>query len=89
MIPILYAGVLSGGVAFTLQVVGQRDVNPTVASLIMCLESVFAALTGAIVLGERLSAREGWGCVLMFTAVILAQLSPVISLWRQKKRRPL
>ena len=89
LIPILYAGVLSGGVAFTLQVVGQRDVNPTVASLIMCLESVFAALTGAIVLGERLSAREGWGCALMFTAVILAQLSPVISLWRQKKRRPL
>ena len=76
--PILYAGILSGAVGYTLQILGQRDVNPTVASLIMCLESVFAVLTGAIVLGERMTGREAAGCVLMFAAVILAQLSTVL-----------
>jgi len=77
-IPILYAGVLSGAVGYTLQIVGQKEVNPTVASLIMCLESVFAVLTGAVLLGERMTGRETAGCLMMFTAVILAQLSPVI-----------
>ena len=77
-VPILYTGIFSGAVGYTLQIVGQRDVNPTVASLIMCLESVFAVLTGAIVLGERMTGREIAGCVLMFCAVILAQLSAVI-----------
>ena len=77
-IPILYAGVLSGALGYTLQIVGQKEVNPTVASLIMCLESVFAVLTGAVVLGERMTVRETAGCLLMFTAVILAQLSPVL-----------
>ena len=76
--PILYAGVLSGAVGYTLQIVGQRDVNPTVASLIMCLEAVFAVLTGVILLGEKMTGREAGGCVLMFTAVILAQLSTVM-----------
>ena len=74
-VPILYAGVLSGAVGYTLQIIGQRDVNPTIASLLMCLESVFAVLTGVILLGERMTGREAAGCVLMFTAVILAQLS--------------
>ncbi len=78
LIPLLYAGVLSGAVGYTLQIIGQRDVNPTVASLIMCLESVFAVLGGALLLGERLSSREAFGCLIMFTAVILAQLSPLI-----------
>ncbi len=73
--PILYTGVLSGAVGYTLQIIGQRDVNPTVASLLMCLESVFAVLTGAVLLGEQMTIREGTGCILMFTAVILAQLS--------------
>ena len=77
-VPILYAGVLSGAVGYTLQIIGQRDVNPTIASLIMCLESVFAVLTGAVLLGERMTGREAAGCVLMFTAVILAQLSTAI-----------
>ena len=77
-IPILYAGVLSGAVGYTLQIVGQKEVNPTVASLIMCLESVFAVLTGAVLLGERMTGRETAGCLMMFAAVILAQLSPVI-----------
>ena len=79
LIPILYAGILSGAAGYTLQVLGQRDTDPTVASLIMCMEAVFAVLTGVILLGEKMTVRETVGCVLMFTAVILAQLSPVIS----------
>ena len=71
---ILYAGVLSSGVAYTLQVVAQKNVNPTVASLIMCLESVVAVLAGWIILGEGMSSREIWGCVLMFAAIVVAQL---------------
>ena len=78
LIPILYAGIMSSGVAYTLQIIGQRDVNPTLASLIMCMESVFAVLTGAVLLGERLSPRELCGCGLMFAAVLLAQLAPWI-----------
>ncbi len=74
-VPILYSGVMSGAVGYTLQIIGQRDVNPTIASLLMCLESVFAVLTGVILLGEHMTGRELAGCILMFTAVILAQLS--------------
>lgn len=72
--PLLYAGVLSCGVAYTLQILGQKNVNPAVASLILSLESCFSVLAGWIVLGERLSLRESAGCVLMFMAIILAQL---------------
>lgn len=72
-IPIFYSGVLSSGVAFTLQIVAQKNLNPTVASLLMSLESVFAALAGAT-FGERLSGNEIFGCVLVFTAIILAQI---------------
>lgn len=72
--PILYAGVLSSAVAYTLQVIGQRDTEPTVASLILSLESVVAALAGWALLGERLSTRELMGCVLAFAAIVLAQL---------------
>ena len=81
-VPILYTGIMSGAVGYTLQIVGQRDVNPTVASLIMCLESVFAVLTGVVLLGERMTGREAAGCILMFIAVILAQLSTAV----QEKR---
>lgn len=73
-VPLLYAGVLSSGVAFTLQVVAQKDTNPTVASLLMSLESVFSVLAGWVLLQEALSGREIWGCVLMFGAIILSQL---------------
>lgn len=73
-IPILYAGVMSCGVAYTLQIIGQRDLPPTLASLIMSLESVFSALAGWLILGERLNALELSGCILMFIAIILAQL---------------
>ena len=83
LIPLLYSGIMSSAVGFTLQIIGQRDTDPTVASLLMCLESVFAVLTGAIVLGEKMTVRETVGCVMMFSAVILAQLSPVISSLRQ------
>lgn len=86
LIPILYAGVMSGAVGYTLQVLGQRDTDPTVASILMCLEAVFALLTGVILLGEKPTAREAAGCVLMFSAVILAQLSPVISSIRRNGR---
>lgn len=72
--PLLYAGVLSCGVAYTLQIIGQKNVNPAIASLILSLESCFSVLAGWMVLGERLSVRESAGCVLMFTAIILAQL---------------
>ena len=77
-IPILYTGIMSSAVGYTLQIYGQRDTDPTVASLLMCLESVFAVLTGAVLLGERMSGWESAGCVVMFAAVILAQLSPVL-----------
>ncbi len=86
LIPLLYAGVMSGAVGFTLQIIGQRDTDPTVASLVMCLESVFAVLSGALLLGEKMTPREGAGCMLMFVAVILAQLSPVISSRRRGGR---
>ena len=72
--PLLYAGVLSCGVAYTLQIIGQKNVNPAIASLILSLESCFSVLAGWLVLGERLSVRESVGCVLMFAAIILAQL---------------
>ncbi len=86
LIPILYTGILSGAAGYTLQVLGQRDTDPTVASLLMCLEAVFAVLTGVLLLGEKMTAREAVGCILMFTAVILAQLSPVISSIRRNGR---
>lgn len=71
---ILYAGVLSSGVAYTLQIIGQRYTNSTVATLIMSLESVFAALSGWLILHERFSLKEFIGCVLVFAAVIFAQI---------------
>ncbi|MCD7736920.1 MAG: DMT family transporter [Lachnospiraceae bacterium] len=73
-LPIGYAGVMSCGVAYTLQIVGQKGMNPTVASLILSLESVVSVLAGWVILGENLSAKELFGCVLMFVAIILAQM---------------
>lgn len=72
--PILYAGVLSCGVAYTLQVVAQRDADPVVASLVLSLESVFSVLAGWVILGQGLAGRELFGCALVFSAIILAQL---------------
>lgn len=72
--PMLYAGIFSGGVAYTLQILAQKDTEPTVASLILSLESVFAVIAGIILLGESISMREFLGCVIIFVAIILAQL---------------
>ena len=72
--PVLYSGVLSSGAGYTLQIVGQKDMNPTVASLILSLESVVSVLAGMLFLNQHLSSRELFGCVLMFAAIILAQL---------------
>ena len=73
-LPILYAGVMSCGVAYTLQILGQKNYNPTVAVLILSLESCFSVLGGFIFLKESLSVRELFGCILMFFSIILAQL---------------
>lgn len=71
---LLYLGICSSGIAYTLQIVGQRDANPAVASIILSLESVFGVIGGAIVFGEVLSLREYVGCAIVFLAVILSQL---------------
>lgn len=73
-IPIVYAGVLSCGMAYTLQIVGQKGMNPTVASLILSMESVISVIAGWLILHQKLSGRELLGCVLMFVAIILVQL---------------
>ena len=78
---LLYAGVLSCGMAYTLQIVGQKDTPPAIASLTMSLESVFSAIAGAIILHETLQPREMLGCALMLAAVMIAQLP----IGRQKK----
>lgn len=71
---ILYAGVMSSGVGYTMQILGQRHTDPTTATLIMSLESVFAALSGWLLLNEQLSGKELVGCTLVFLAVVLAQI---------------
>ena len=72
--PVLYAGVMSCGVAYTLQIIAQKNADPTVASLLLSLESVFSVLAGWVLLGQGLSIKEMFGCVLIFCAIILAQL---------------
>lgn len=71
---IIYAAVFSGAIGYTLQMIGQKYTEPTLASLVLCLESVFAALGGWILLGEGLSTRELFGCALMLSASVIAQL---------------
>ena len=73
-LPLLYAGLLSCGVGYTLQIVGQKGINPVIASLIMSLESVISALAGWVILGQVLSPKEILGCVLMFVAIIITQI---------------
>lgn len=74
LLPIFYAGVMSSGVAYTLQILGQKYVNVVLASILLSLESVFAVLSGWLILGQVLSMREFFGCALVFAAIILAQL---------------
>ena len=82
--PLLYAGVFSCGVAYTLQVVGQNGVDPTVASLILSLESVLSVLAGWVILQETLSPRELLGCALVFAAILLVQVGPAMLSKRKK-----
>ena len=76
---IAYLGIMSSGVAYTLQIIGQRFAEPAVASISMSLESVFAALGGWVIAGDTLSSRELFGCVLVFAAIIIAQLPEMIT----------
>ena len=80
---ILYSGIMSCGIAYTLQVLGQKHASPVVASLIMCFESVFAAISGWIILRESLSARELTGCAVMFAAIILSQVFESVSMQKR------
>ena len=73
-IPILYCGIVSGGIGYTLQMIAQKYTDPTIASLLMSLESVFAVIAGALLLGERMTARELAGCIIMFAAIVLVQI---------------
>lgn len=73
-LPIAYAGIMSSGVAYTLQIIGQKDMDPTAASLLLSMESTFSVLAGWAILNQKLTLRELAGCVLMFIAVILVQL---------------
>ena len=74
LIPILYCGIISGGVGYTLQIVAQKFTDPTIASLLMSMESVFAVIAGALLLREQMTGRELIGCAVMFLAIILVQL---------------
>ncbi len=73
-VPLLYSGIMSCGVAYTFQIIGQKYTDPTSASIIMSLESVFAALSGWVILNERMTAVQIFGCIFMFLAIILVQL---------------
>ena len=84
--PLVYAGVFSCGIAYTFQIIGQKGVDPAVASLILSLESVVSVLAGFLILGQRLSARELFGCVLMFLAIILVQLPAGADKGKQPER---
>ena len=83
-ISILYAGLLSCGVAYTLQIVGQKNVQPTLASLMMSFESVFCVIGGWLLLGERMTFRQFYGCGLVFIAILLAQFGELLSAGKEK-----
>ena len=74
IIPILYCGIVSGGLGYTLQIVAQKHTDPTVASLLMSLESVFAVIAGTVILNEHMSTRELLGCIILFAAIVIVQL---------------
>lgn len=75
---LLYVGVFSSGIAYTLQIIGQRNLNPALASLLMCLESVISAISGWIILGQAMTGREIFGGSLMFLSIVLAQVLPIL-----------
>ncbi|MCR4691143.1 MAG: DMT family transporter, partial [Lachnospiraceae bacterium] len=78
LVSILYAGLLSCGVAYTLQIIGQKNVPPTLASLLMSFESVFCVLGGWLLLGERLTLKQFAGCSIVFAAILLAQFGEML-----------
>jgi len=86
-VSIAYCGVISAGVGYTLQIVGQKYTEPATASLIMSFESVFAALSGAILLQETMSGREAAGCVIMFVAILIVELRQLIPARSQKLQK--
>jgi len=86
IVPLLYSGIMSCGLAYTFQIVGQKYTEATVASLIMCMESVFAVLAGAVLLHELLTGREIVGCVIMFVAIIVSELSEFITAKLKRKK---
>ena len=84
-LPIAYAGIMSSGVAYTLQIVGQKHCNPVLACMIMSLESAFALLSGWLLLGQAMTSREILGCVLVFAAIMLAQIPAELLPWSKKQ----
>lgn len=88
IIPLLYSGIMSCGIAYTFQIMGQKYTESTVASLIMCMESVFGVLSAAVVLHEMLSGREILGCCIMFAAILVSQVAEPLTEWfRRRKKR--
>ena len=85
---LLYSGIMSCGIAYTLQILGQKKASPVVASLLMCLESVFAVISAAIILHENMLPRELAGCLIMFGAIILSQVSESLSSKKQNQKQP-
>ena len=85
LLPILYVGIFSSALAYTFQILAQKDSDPAVISLLLSLESVFGALSGALFLQERMTLREYFGCALVLAAVLLSQVDP--SRRREKQRR--
>lgn len=77
-VPILYSGIMSCGFAYTFQIIGQKYCEATIASLLMCMESVFAAISAAIIIHEKMSGREVTGCVIMFVAILITQVADII-----------
>ena len=88
VLPLLYLGICSSGIAYTLQIVGQKDADPTVASIILSLESVFGVIGAAIVHKERMLTREYIGCAVVLFAVVLSQLDFKAMTERIKSKRP-
>lgn len=86
-VPLLYSGIMSCGMAYTFQIVGQKYTEATLASLLMCLESVFGILCGAVLLNETLTGREIFGCIIMFIAIIISQLSELITAKFKKTKK--
>ena len=85
ILPILFLGVGSSGIAYTLQIIGQKGANPAAASILLSLESVFGVIGSAIFLGEKMSGREYAGCAVVFVAVIISQLD-FKALFKKEKR---